>query len=43
MKEYMITMYVPEEDKPAEDTGDWLIAPTFFALGALTMLLLLLP
>ena len=39
----MITMYVPEEDKPAEDTGAWLIAPTFFALGALTMLLLLLP
>ena len=41
MKQYEITLYVPQDNKPA-DTGDWMIAPTFFILGAISMMLLLL-
>ena len=43
MKEYEITIHVPQEDKPAEDDGRWLDTGCAFALGAIVMLLVLLP
>ena len=43
MKQYEIVVNVtPQEDKPT-DNGDWMTAPTFFVLGAISMMLLLLP
>ena len=43
MKQYEITLYVPREDKPVQDDGHWLDTSCAFAMGAIVMLLVLLP
>ncbi len=43
MKEYEITIHVPQEDKPAEDDGRWMNIPCTFVMGAIVMMLVMLP